>query len=422
MGLAFWPRGVFVNAGRGAAAWIVFAASCALSGADDWPRFRGRDGSAVSEEAPLPSNWSKDKNVQWSIEVPGEGSSSPIVCGDRIILTTALEGGAKRAILCFDRHSGRSLWTCEVEDDWPEITSALTGYAAATPATDGKHVLAFFGSAGAVCCDLDGRLVWRKDLGDFETELGIASSPVIHKETAILVCDHDGDRFNSFDSYLIALDLKTGQTRWKTERPGLHRSWSTPIVVPGGDGKSELIVAGENELRGYDPVSGAQLWSVSGLTSWVAPSPVFGHGLIFVASGKDGPTMAVRPGGRGDVTETHVLWSERRGAPYVGSPLLYRGQLYTATEGGVVTCRDPRTGEVAWQRRLEGRFFASPSAGDGKIYLAADSGKMFVLAAGDDFELTAENDLGEEILASPVLVDGAIFLRMRRRLYCIGED
>jgi outer membrane protein assembly factor BamB len=313
-----------------------------------------------------------------------------------------------------------------VEDDWPEITSALTGYAAATPATDGKHVVAFFGSAGAVCCDLDGRRRWRKDLGDFESELGIASSPVIYKEMVILVCDHDGDRFNSFDSYLIALDLKTGDTRWKTERRGLHRSWSTPIVVPAIDAKSgkattELIVAGENELRGYDPDSGAALWSVSGLTSWVAPSPVFGHGLIFAASGKDGPTLAVRPGGRGDVTETHVVWSERRGAPYVSSPLVYGDHLYTATEGGVVTCRDARTGTIAWRRRLEGRFFASPAAGGDMIYLAADSGKTFVLAAGAEFELRAENDLGEEILASPALSGGSIFLRTRHRLYCIEE-
>jgi outer membrane protein assembly factor BamB len=180
------------------------------------------------------------------------------------------------------------------------------------------------------------------------------------------------------------------------------------------------VVAGENELRGYDPDTGNDLWTVTGLTSWVAPSPVFGDGLIFAASGKDGPTMAVRPGGRGDVTETHVAWSERRGAPYVGSPLLYRGHLYTATEGGVVTCRSARSGTIAWQRRLEGRFFASPAAGDGKIYLAADSGKVFVLSAGATLEQLAENDLGEEILASPVFSEGTIFLRTRRRLNCIG--
>jgi outer membrane protein assembly factor BamB len=205
----------------------------------------------------------------------------------------------------------------------------------------------------------------------------------------------------------------------------MHRSWSTPTLVPvdpsrsGGEAKMELVVAGENELRGYDPGSGDELWSVDGMTAWVAPSPVFGNGLVFAASGKDGPTMAVRPGGRGDVTDSHVVWSEPRGAPYVSSPLLYRDHLYTATEGGVVTCRAAASGAIAWQRRLDGRFFASPAGGDGKIYLAADSGKVFVLSAGPEFDVMAENDMQEEILASPVFAGDSLFLRTQRRLYCI---
>jgi outer membrane protein assembly factor BamB len=413
--------------------WALVAAVCVSSppqiNAGDWPRFRGPQGNAVSTDSPLPATWSTTDNVCWSVDLPGEGSSSPVVCGSRLFLTCAFEGGARRALLCLDRGAGQTLWKHEIEDEWPEITSALTGHAAPTPATDGKHVVAFFGSAGLVCCDLNGNLLWRKDLGDFETELGIASSPIIEKGMVILVCDHDGDRFNSFDSYVTALDLTTGRTRWKTERRGLRRSWSTPILVPaasqpdraGADapGTEELVVAAQDELRGYDPATGAELWKVRGLTGWVAPSPVFGQGMIFAASGKDGPTLAVRPGGRGDVTDSHVVWNERRGAPYVSSPLFYRGHVYIANELGVVTCRSASSGKIAWQRRLEGKFFASPVAGDGKVYLPSQSGEIYVLRAGGEFSQIAVNQLGEELLATPAVADGCLFVRTQHRLYCI---
>ncbi len=426
----------------GATAWtLISLAWGSLGSADDWPRWRGPQGNGVSSEIGLPQTWSTIKNVRWCAEIPGQGSSSPVICQRRLYLTSASDGGTRRTLHCLDCKNGSTLWTYEIEDDWPEITSSLTGHAAATVATDGKHVVAFFGNAGAIACDTEGRLLWRKDLGDFESELGLASSPVIHRDQVLLVCDHDGDRFGSFDSFLIALDVATGQTRWKTLRQGLYRSWSTPLVIPVGpdcasaklpDGvqthraadtkqvpsREELIVAGQDALRAYDPVTGAELWRVEGLTGWVAPSPVFGQGLIFAASGKDGPTLAVRPGGRGDVTETHVVWSERRGAPYVSSPLLYGDYLYVANELGVVTCRRAETGEIAWQRRLEGKFLASPIAADGKVYLAAESGTVYVLSAGPEFRLLAENSLDEEILASPAIADGCLYVRTQRRLYC----
>ncbi len=418
----------------GLAAWATLGLiGPSFAAADDWPRWRGPRGNGVSDEQGLPVTWSATENVRWRTEIPGHGSSSPIVCGGRVYVTSAFDGGARRALLCLDRERGNLHWTCEVEDDWPEITSSLTGHAAATAATDGKHLVAFFGNAGAIGCDTEGRLLWRKDLGDFESELGFASSPVIHQGWVFLLCDHDGDRFRSFDSYLIALDVKTGETRWKTNRKELYRSWSTPIVVPVENDRArdkthganrlrpaeELVVAGQDALRGYDPTTGEELWRVDGLTAWVAPSPVFGRGFIFAASGKDGPTLAVRPGGRGDVTETHVVWSERRGAPYVSSPLLYGDYLYVANELGVVTCRRMATGEIAWQRRLEGKFLASPVAADGKVYLAAESGTMYVLAAGPAFRVLTENTLGEDILASPAIADGCLFVRTQRHLYCL---
>jgi outer membrane protein assembly factor BamB len=386
--------------------------------AENWPRWRGPQGNAVSSEAKLPLRWSERENVAWKADLPGEGSSSPIVWDERVFVAYARELGNRRGVLCLDRSTGKTLWTREITDENPEIASSLTGHAAATPATDGQHVVAAFGNAGVVCYDFQGALLWHRRLGEFESELGLASSPVIHNDRVFLVCDHDGSRFRSFDSFLIALDLASGETRWKTERPGLFRSWSTPILAPVGEA-FELVVSAQDELRGYDPGNGDLLWRVTGMSGWVAPSPVFAHNLIFATSGKDGPTMAVRPGGRGDVTETQVAWQHARGAPYVCSPLVYGDFLYVHTEQGVLTCRRAATGEEVYRRRLDGKFSASAVSGDGKIYLTSEAGETFVLKPGETFEILAKNSLGEECLASPAISNQCLFLRTDHALFCI---
>jgi outer membrane protein assembly factor BamB len=207
---------------------------------------------------------------------------------------------------------------------------------------------------------------------------------------------------------------------WKTDRPGLFRSWSTPIVVPGRDGTQELVVNAQDELRGYDLHTGRELWKAGGMTGWVTPSPVFGAGLIFAASGRDGPTLAVRPGGQGDVSQSHVVWKETRGAPYVCSPLYLDGLLYVHDEGGVLTCFDAATGKTAYRARLGGKFSASGAAAGGLIYIPNEAGETFVIRTGPKFELVAKNPLEEEILASPAISGGRTFLRTRTRLYCIG--
>lgn len=390
------------------------------SAAGDWPRWRGPDGNAVSEEGPFPIHWSSEDGFRWKVRVPGEGSSSPIASGDCVFLTSALEFGNRRLVHCFDLSTGETKWTREIEDDNPEITSALTGHAAPTPVTDGECVIAFFGNAGVVCYDFQGKLLWRHEFEDFETELGIASSPIIDGDVVILVCDHDGNRFRNFDSFLIALDRKSGAVRWKIDRPGLERSWSTPIIVPAGDGRRELVVNAQDELRGYDPETGRFLWRVTGMTGWVTPSPVFGCGRIYATSGRDGPTMCVRPGGQGDVTESHVVWQHRRGAPYVCSPLLYRDHLYVHNEQGILTCFDAQSGKIVYRRRLEGKFWASGVAGGGQIYLTNDDGDTFVVRSGAEYELLAKNSVGEECLASPALSKRGLLLRTRRHLYCIA--
>src|SRR5687768_13438969 len=257
-----------------------------LIACQDWPRWRGPDGAAVSAETKLPERWTSKDNVAWSVVVPGEGASSPITRGGDVFLSSALEGGTRRVLWCLDLRSGATRWSLETKDPAPERTSAVTGHAAPTPAADAERVVAFFGNAGVVCAGPSGEALWRRSLGEFDSELGIACSPVLHKDLVLVVGDHDGA------SFLAALDAKTGEIRWKTARPGLERSWGTPVLAAG-----ELVVSAQDELRGYDPATGAALWRVAGMSGWVAPSPVFGKGMIFATSGKDGPTLAVRPGG-----------------------------------------------------------------------------------------------------------------------------
>jgi outer membrane protein assembly factor BamB len=388
--------------------------------AQDWSCWRGPGGNAVCDQFPLPRRWSLTENIRWKTSIPGVGFSSPILWKDRLLCTSALDGGERRSVHCLDRKTGKLLWSRTVRDQNPEPTSAMTGHAAATPVTDGRHVIAFFGNAGVVCYDLEGKLLWQRRLGEFEVELGLASSPVLYRDRVILVCDHDGDRFTSFDSFLIALDLRTGKPLWKTERRGLRRSWSTPLLVPGAGGKQELVVSAQDALRGYDPDTGKPLWQVKGLTGWVAPSPVFGHGLIFAASGKNGPVLAVRPGGRDDVTATRVAWRHPTGGPYVCSPLLYGDYLYVHNEQGILRCYQARTGKLLFKERLPGKFTASAVAGDGKVYVTNEDGTTYVLKAGPNFEVLARNALKEYTLASPALVGGQIFLRTEKHLYCIA--
>jgi outer membrane protein assembly factor BamB len=366
--------------------------------------------------------WSTTENIRWKTAIPGEGASSPIVGGERVFVTSAQDRGVRRLVHCLDRESGQLCWSREIKHENPETASAVTGHAAATPATDGQRVVAFFGNAGAVCYDFEGKPLWRRDLGQFDSELGLASSPIIHEGKVILICDHDGTRFTSFDSFLIAVDCKTGETVWKTERHGLERSWSTPVVVPGLNGKPELIVSAQEHVRAYDPQNGKELWRVAGLTGWVAPSPVFGLGLIFGTSGKNGPVLAVRPGGRGDVTVTHVAWKHENLGPYVCSPLLHGDYLYVHNELGILTCFEAKTGKAQYRERLEGKFTSSGVAGDGKVYLFNEAGAGFVIRTGPRFELLAKNALSEYTVASPAIAHGCLFVRTQKHLWCVRQD
>jgi outer membrane protein assembly factor BamB len=386
--------------------------------AEDWPRWRGPEGNAVSAGSGLPAEWSTTRNIAWKAKIAGKGSSSPIVSGDSVFITSSLEHGFRRLTHCFDRATGRLRWTREIEDDDPEVASSMTGHAAATPAADGQRVVAAFGRAGLVCYDYEGRQLWRRALGKFESELGIASSPIIEGDCVYLVCDHDGDRFTSFDSYLLAVKLADGEVLWKTGRRGLFRSWSTPIVAQFGERK-QLVVSAQDELRSYELVTGKQLWQVACTTGWVTPSPVFAAGMLFVASGKSGPVAALRPTDE-DGAAAEIAWKIEAAGPYVCSPIVYGDYLYIHSEAGVLSCYEAANGRQVYRQRLPGKFTASAVAGDGKLYFTNEEGTTYVVAVGAIFKLLATNPLEEYSLASPAISGRRLFLRTEQHLYCIA--
>lgn len=439
-----------------ASAAIVLASS-ELS-ARNWPQWRGPSSQGLSSETGLPTTWSTSRNIAWRAPLAGLGTSSPIVWGDRVIVTSqvgssvAAGGGAHpqlarddRALAerenpiggrrqepdraaddvwlvveAFGRSGGQRLWEYRTKatGTLPEVHEKHN-LATPTPVTDGQRVYAWFGNGQIVALDMDGRLVWTRHLGvefaPFRTLWGHGSSPALFGDLLILLCDHLSD------AYLLAVDARTGKDRWKADRGNGRTSHSTPLVVQGPEGP-ELLINSSERIDVYDPATGKLLWFAGGPRQTPIPSAVFHDGRIYLSRGyRNSDYMAIRPGGRGDVTTTHVEWQGPSGASYVPSILYYDGLLYMTNEVGVMTCADARTGEHVWRHRLGGVFFASPVAGDGKVYMVSETGETFVLRAGRKPEVLARNDLGERFIASPAISQGRLFLRSDRTLFAVGE-
>lgn len=387
-------------------------------GAQWWPRWRGPSGQGFVEGSGYPHAWSPTENVLWKAPVPGRGNSSPVVWGDRIFLTTAYDGGERRSILCYRRSDGKRLWETFAPPATPEAAHAKNTRASSTPVTDGERVYAYFGNHGLLAVTMDGKTAWHHKLGPFDAFHGTASSPLLYEDKVIVVQDHSGE------SFVAAFDKTNGKEIWRTERDA-RVGWNTPVAIRVGD-REEIVVSGQRTVIAYDPATGREIWRVSGNTFEAIPTPVVGEGLIFASSGRGGPTIAIRPGGSGDVTETHVAWKAPKGSPFVPSPIVYRGQLYMVNDmAAIATSYEAKTGEVLWQGRLgqarrEG-FSASPVALDGKVFFTNDDGETFVLKAGPEFELLHVNRLGERTLASPALVDSRWYFRTEEHLLAIGE-
>lgn len=388
--------------------------------AENWPGWRGPDRNAVINDGNYPLHWSADKNVRWKKDLPGSGIGSPIVWNDRVYLTDA--DGYRQSdlhIICLSLHDGREQWHVRLWGTAPTLYLAgKSSMATPTPVTDGKFVYAFFGTGDVFCIDAGGGLVWHRSLaseyGEFENRFAASSSPLLLGDLLILQCDHYGK------SYAIALDTKTGVNRWLAPRHDCWLSWSSPQLLTNGTGKPELVLCGSERIDGYNPLTGDKLWTVRGMERECIPTPLTADGTLFAVSGPKGRTYAIKSGGRGDVTNSHVVWSEPRGAPFVPSAIVVAGRYYLVDDGGIASCLRARDGKLLWRSRLPGRYSASPVAADGKIYFSNEEGETTVLRSGvDRFEQLARNPLGQPVHASPALSQGKLLIRTARQLMCV---
>lgn len=424
------------------AALILTLAAPHETQGDNWAGWRGPGRNGVSHESGLPLKWSSGENVAWKAPLPGMGVGGPIIWGDRIFVTDC--DGPRQAnlhVICLARDSGRELWHDQFWGTAPTLHhDTKSSMATPVPVTDGKFVFAFFGTGDVFCTTVEGELIWQRSLaseyGAFENRFAASSSPVLYENLLIVQCDHYGD------SYVLAIDKATGATAWKVDRPGYWHSWASPQLVPvvgahanasagkepaQGPSKSpsqnqfELVLCGSEKLDAFDPATGRKLWSVAGMLRECIPTPVFDNGLIYAVSGPKGPTLAVRPGGRGDVTDSHVAWSAIRGAPFVPSAIVVGSAYELVDDAGVLTCLDATRGTRRWQSRLPGRYTASPLAGDGKIYFFNEDGMTTVISSrADRFQVLSQNAIDEPIFATPAISQGQLFIRTPSRLWCIG--
>ncbi len=434
---------------------LILAWAAVPAYAENWSHWRGPHATGVSTESGLPERWSDTENIAWKAPVRGLGISSPIVWGDQVFVTSQIGRGTRRPgnhptlvqganpteageralggsagaaagdkvsflVTAISRADGRKLWEYELpaEGRLAEVHDKHN-LASSSPVTDGRRVYAWFGTGQIVALDLSGKLVWSRHLGreyaPFDINWGHSSSPVIFNDSLILVCYHQPT------AYLLNLDAASGKTRWRVERGRDINSYSTPLVVQT-KGTPELIVNSSEGVSGHDATTGQLLWHIQEQNRFPIPMPVVHDGLIYTSRGyRSGPYMAIRPGGKGDVSKSHVIWRADTGAPYVSSLVHYNGLLYMAGDVGVLSAIDAKTGQRVWQERTGGVFTASPVAADGRIYLLSEDGQTIVLAAGSQPRVIARNRLNARQLASPAIAGGRLFIRTDDAVIAIGK-
>ncbi len=432
---------------------LIAAITCSLAAAD-WPQWRGPAASGVSPDKTLPLRWTATENVAWKSALAGVGVSTPIVSGDRVFVTSQVGAGVRRegnhprlvqgsdaaaageralggaravdpgdrvtfVVEAFGRADGRRLWERRIDAEGPlPGVHDKHNLATSSPVTDGMMVYAWFGTGQLAALSLDGAIVWQRHLGKeiapFEINWGHTSSPVVHGDLLLLLCDH------APASYLLALDKKTGRERWKADRGKGRASYSTPVVVQTPAG-AEIVVNSSERVDGYDARTGELRWHVGDANRFPIPVASVHDGVIYMSRGyRSGPYFALRAGGRGDLS-SQLLWIVPTGAPYVSSLLHYEGRLYMANDVGVLTAVNAADGERVWQERVEGVFSASPIAGAGHVYFPSEGGVTFVVKAGPKPEIVARNDLGARIIASPAASGGRLFIRTDDALFSIGR-
>ena len=385
--------------------------------AENWPGWRGPGNRGISAETDVPLTWSKTENVHWKVAVPGAGVSAPVVWDERIFLT-ASDGrlNDRLHVFCYERKDGKLLWHTRLFGAAPTDLFPPGGMAVPTPATDGKAVYVLFGTGELAALDFAGKPLWIRALaeeyGPFRNRWGMGSSPIFAGGTLYVQVDHWSQ------SYLLAVDPKTGKNLWKADRPGAV-NWSSPLIVDV-KGRTEVITFGTFHVRSYDAETGSELWRVEGMHQQCIPSPVVTGDLLIACSGDN--TMAIRLDGQtGDLTKSNVVWKNKKVAAFMPSPLLYEGLIYVPADREFVTCVDAKAGMQVWKERVGQNFYASPVAAAGRIYFATKEGSVKVLRSGREFEMLAENEMGEPIVASPAISGGQIFLRGEKHLFCIGR-
>ena len=393
---------------------LALAGAGAVARADDWPQFRGPSGQGHSSDAGLPLAWSESRNVVWKAPVPGRGWSSPVVAGGRVWLTTSIsEKGASLRAVAFDVASGREVVNVEVVRlGNANLTNPKNSHASPTPVVEGDRVYVHFGAQGTAALTTSGEIVWKTRF-PYESQHGNGGSPVLYGDLLIFSCD------GSPDAFVVALDKRTGKVRWKTSRRDpSDQAYSTPLVIRVGD-RDQLVSVGAYRATAYDPLTGKEIWRVGYADGFSnVPRPVFGHGLVYIATGFQQPSLlAVRADGAGDVTKTHIAWTLKRGAPLTPSPLLVGDELFVVNDGGIASCLDAKTGATHWVQRLAGAFSASPVFADGRVYFLSEEGTSTVLAPGKEFNKLAESTLDGAILASMAVSERSIFIRTMTHLY-----
>jgi outer membrane protein assembly factor BamB len=402
-----------------------------LAETGDWPQFRGPGGLGTSPAKGLPLTWSQTENLVWKAELPGPGTSSPVVVGSRIFLTCYSGYNVPRQapgnmsdlklhLVCLNRDDGSRLWAREIEPKLPEQERIREGhgYASSSPAADGDGVYAFFGKSGVCAFDLEGKPRWRTEVGSGISGWGSAASPVLAGNLVIVNASVESQS-------LVALDKKTGEEKWRAK--GIREAWNTPILVPLKDGKQELVVGMIGKVLGFEPATGENLWSCANDITWyIAPSAVAQDGVVWSIGGRSGiAAVAVRAGGRGDVTATHRLWTGQKGSN-VSSPVLHEGHLYWMHDNtGTAYCAEAMTGTILYEERIPraGQIYASALLADGKVYYLSRGGRTYVVAAKPQYELLATNELadGSMFNASPAVSGNKILIRSDLSLYCLGR-
>jgi outer membrane protein assembly factor BamB len=401
----------------------------ALARSEEWPRFRGPTGQGVSAEKNLPKRWSRNENIVWKADIPGDGWSSPIVWGDRVFVTTATEDGQSCRILAVSRANGKALWNVEVCRQKKTHKIDKNSYATPTPVTDGENVYAVFNDGSIAAVTVDGKSVWVNRDVKYYSQHGLGGSPILYDDTLIMSFDGSSagaDKTLGWQkpwdrSFLLGLEKKTGKQEWRAKRGWSRIAHTTPIIIHA-DGRDTLISTAGDVVQGFDPRTGARRWSVRAEGEGVVPSPVFGEGLVFAASGFGQPRLrAVQLKPDGEETTRKVVWETNRNVPMMPSAVFVKPYLFVVSERGIAMCLEAATGKVKWQERLGGSYSASPVAADGHVYFLSEEGETVVIPADGTFAVIARNRLKEPCQASMAVSHGQLFFRTQKRLFCIGS-